>query len=478
MNEAPEDGSIPEDPERAARQSRSRPFAVGDPVPGLSSWLLERRLGGGGFGEVWLVKHELKSERRAVKFCTHPEIRNRLVVHEKKVVARVMKEGGNHPNIVPLLEHNLDGDTPWLMYEFVEGGTLADAIDSWRPLPVEERARRAVRTLHTLAAALATFHRLDPPIVHRDLKPLNVLMAGEVPRITDFGIGSAAVEAALSHSRTRDSVALPSFLHGSGSQNYASPEQRVGSPPNPRDDVFSLGVIAYQMLVADTKYAPGTDAADELSKRRVPDELTNLVTTSVALNPERRPKDAGDWRDRLAPLLSSAELAGTPRRIALPELPLFTEDVRKVLDSYLPEPLPFAEDAGETLQGPDTEFDPVLDKAEPAAAPSISGRSWSLWRTVATAALFLGPPGLLVLWMKLGGSDPEMDRVGRVVVPVVGALCFLAGGVWVYRRLRKGADVLSSCTSSLFLGAFGFGGLWSLLTLLYHYLVQLAKSHL
>src|SRR5687767_10674032 len=97
------------------------PLTVGSHVPGLSSWLLERKLGGGGFGEVWLTKHAWDTEQkpRAVKFCTDPDARHRLVTHERDIVVRVLKSAGKHPNIVPLLDCNLDGDVPWLMYEFV-----------------------------------------------------------------------------------------------------------------------------------------------------------------------------------------------------------------------------------------------------------------------------------------------------------------------------------------------------------------------
>src|SRR5688500_18891110 len=76
------------------------PFAAGEPVPGLSSWVLERKLGGGGFGEVWLARHAWDAEQkpRAVKFCTSPLAKHRLVTHERNVVLRVMKYAGKHPN--------------------------------------------------------------------------------------------------------------------------------------------------------------------------------------------------------------------------------------------------------------------------------------------------------------------------------------------------------------------------------------------
>src|SRR5262245_24247728 len=117
-------------------------FAADDPVDRAENWILVRELGRGGFGEVWLARHEWKDEQRAVKFCTHPEVRHRLISHEKTVLLRVMRNAGGHPNIVPLLEYSLKAEIPWLMYEYVEGGTLADAIAGSGALPPHERLAR------------------------------------------------------------------------------------------------------------------------------------------------------------------------------------------------------------------------------------------------------------------------------------------------------------------------------------------------
>ena len=278
------------------------PFAVGDTVPNREMWILERKLGGGGFGEVWLARHEWKDERVAVKFCLDSTIGRKLVTHEKKVIARVMKYGGDHPNVVPLIDCNLSGEIPWLMYEYVDGGTLAEACVAWAKVAADERFAHALDALRSIASALAKFHQLDPPIVHRDLKPHNVLMAGSVPRLTDFGIGGAAKAVSVSESTpatTDFSIRLPTVLKGAGSIRYSSPEQMLGSTPDPRDDVFSLGVIAYQLLVGSLQSGPGTDASDELRELGVPPDVVALVVRSVANDPKRRPRDAADWEKRL-----------------------------------------------------------------------------------------------------------------------------------------------------------------------------------
>lgn len=123
------------------------PFAVGDTVPNREMWILERKLGGGGFGEVWLARHEWKDERVAVKFCLDSTIGRKLVTHEKKVIARVMKYGGDHTNVVPLIDCNLSGEIPWLMYEFVDGGTLAERCGAWAKLAQAERFALALDAL-------------------------------------------------------------------------------------------------------------------------------------------------------------------------------------------------------------------------------------------------------------------------------------------------------------------------------------------
>jgi TPR repeat protein/tRNA A-37 threonylcarbamoyl transferase component Bud32 len=307
-------------------------FAPDDPVERAENWRLVRPLGRGGFGEVWLVRHEWKPDERAVKFCTHPNSRHRLIAHEKSVLLRVMRTAGDHPNIVPLLEYSLKAEIPWLMYEYVPGGTLVNAIERARALSPAERLMWVVRTLHAVATALGTLHRLDPPIVHRDLKPHNVLMSNDTPRVTDFGLGAAAellpndATAALS-----DPAALPTLLRTAGSLRYAPPEQLYGSPPSPRDDVFAIGVMAYQMMLGNLLAVPAADASDELRDAGAPNEFISLVVRSVAANPERRPKDAAEWQLHIATLLKPAP---KPVSTLLSPSPQAEADRREEADEY------------------------------------------------------------------------------------------------------------------------------------------------
>ena len=303
-----EHSTEPEPLHLAAREELA--LAPGNPVPHSELWTLREKIGQGGFGEVWLASNQISGEERAVKFCTHPAARNRLAEHEVKIVRHVLKHltenSVKHPNVVPLLECNLTGGVPWLMYEYVPGRrTLANVIEEFRPLEVEERIRQAVPLLHAIVAAVGAMHRLDVPIVHRDLKPQNVLMAGDTPRITDFGIGGAAVVAAISDTTggyTDLSVALPTLLQGPrvGTLLYAAPEQWQGQPPDPRNDIFAIGVIAYQLALGDLQAVPGADARDELSDLGVPDGLAALIVRSIATNPDRRPKTADDWGETVS----------------------------------------------------------------------------------------------------------------------------------------------------------------------------------
>ncbi len=284
-------------------------FRPGADLPGRPGWRLEELIGAGGFGEVWLAHHSFIPHPRAVKFCTDAKARAKLTSHEGRVIARVMEQG-HHPNVVPLLDAVLDGETPWLMYEYVSGGNLTDLVHRWQSLPEPERESRTVLSLKELAAAVGTFHRLAPAIVHRDLKPANILLhaatsQGSVRlRITDFGIGGVAVDDLRTNAAGLSMMTgwLKTSLRGSYTPLYASPQQTRGDKPDPRDDVHALGVIAFQMLTGKLTEAPGTRFERELKRRNVTDALIDLIGDCVDTEPTGRPKDAVELAERLGRL--------------------------------------------------------------------------------------------------------------------------------------------------------------------------------
>jgi hypothetical protein len=285
-----------------ARLPRFRP---GDrPLPGAGRELVEL-LGVGGFGEVWKARDLVRVDTAfvALKFCLDPNARA-LLRHEAELLHRVLRYG-RHPGIVRLLYTYLDADPPCLEYEYVEGGDLAGMLHDWhRPgsRTALQIAADSARLIADLAEIVADPHRLDPPIVHRDLKPANILVqrqagGGFALRVADFGIGGLAARQALEHTRRSSGrgLILATALRGAHSPLYASPQQVRGEPPDPRDDVYALGVIWYQLLTGDlTVGRPGgTRWMRRLAALGVAPALVELLGACFEDNPGDRPVDAG-----------------------------------------------------------------------------------------------------------------------------------------------------------------------------------------
>lgn len=253
-------------------------------------WVLEELLGVGGFGEVWKAHHMNFSElKAALKFCLDSEARERLLQHEAKVVLQVQHEG-RHPNIVELRQAFLQNDPPCLEYEYVPGGELTDWLDGRRLSPFQ-----AHTLILNLAKTVGFAHRLSPAVVHRDLKPANILL-GEVDgkpqfKVADFGIGGLVSNQAIKIATTR-----PTMLSSAHSLLYASPQQKSGAKPDVRDDVYSLGVIWYQLLTGNlASEAPrGQGWKKHLARVGVDFSFIALLERCVDDQPEDRPIDAMD----------------------------------------------------------------------------------------------------------------------------------------------------------------------------------------
>jgi formylglycine-generating enzyme required for sulfatase activity/serine/threonine protein kinase len=302
-------------------------FEKGQRAPGFADWELSELLGVGGFGEVWMATNP-HLPPVALKFCLDP-VAARSLRNEAALLGRVESQG-KHPGIVRLLNTSLRSDPPCLMYEYVPGGDLSGLVRQWLATPGLDRVAASLAVMRQLADAVAFAHRLTPPIVHRDLKPANILLSapsppnplshrahgeseiepkaergsrsalpsppggrgagGEGVKIADFGIGDLVAAQAVGRLGTaRIGRTIPTALRASCTPLYASPQQMRGEDPDPRDDVFALGVVWYQMLAGELADRPGADWREELAV--VPDAVLDVLGRCLAVRAERRFSD-------------------------------------------------------------------------------------------------------------------------------------------------------------------------------------------
>jgi serine/threonine protein kinase len=304
-------------PDEMAQLLPPRPprFRCGGSFPGKPGWVLEKPLGVGGFGEVWLARHpHMTALCGAVKFCHGSQ--GHELKHEGGIINQVMK-AGEHPNIVRLIDAYLEGETPWLMFEYVPGGDLAEWILALRRYPPDQRITQVVKALRQLASAVGHFHRLTPAVVHRDLKPANILTdkATRRLRITDFGIGGITAQANLM-AEARGTITQGektlSYLRGSHTPLYASPQQKEGTAPDPRDDVHALGVIGYQLITGHLNQGAGPDFAEDLRENTVPEDLVTLLRRCVSRSPDRRPRSGEQLAEELRQIGAGSAVTQSP----------------------------------------------------------------------------------------------------------------------------------------------------------------------
>jgi WD40 repeat protein len=278
------------------------PFPIGSDVAG-TSYYLEQLLGMGGFGAVYRARHRFEQNQppRAIKFCLDASMGPTL--HRERVILdRLMAVAGStwSNRVVRLYGYALDFDPPFLVYEYVPGGDLTSYLTATQQQTGRGFAPAlAMQLVRQIAEGLAFAHRQG--LVHRDLKPANVLVSGQTIKLTDFGIGGVSSTLAVrSTTMTAATAAYVSvagqgqFFRGSGTPLYMSPEQRRGDQPDPRHDLYSLGVLWYQLLVGDVARELHPGWPDELIEEfQTPEEHIELIRHCVGYF-KKRPPHAGE----------------------------------------------------------------------------------------------------------------------------------------------------------------------------------------
>jgi serine/threonine-protein kinase len=375
----------------AANRTLSTPERIG-------RFEVERLIGRGGMGQVYLARDPVIGRRVAIKLIAsgvENETARRRLVREARTAGRL-----RHPNIVTVFEAGEHQDQPFIAMEFVPGRTLRSLIAGRAPLSL----RRRLEMVEGACAGLAHAHREG--VVHLDIKPDNLILdESGVVKVLDFGISRSSADTLT--------------VHVAGTLRYMSPEQIHGKELDPRSDTFSLGcalfeLIAYEPafsgstseIVTQIAYGPVPRLADSVPG--VHPELERIVGRAMSIEASERYADLEELRGELARVRLSIDPAADqpaappersgpverpPSRIPRSSAPVST---------WRPTPLSMAAVVGAVtviaagvglsirgeLRGPGrTAPEPVVPAAPPAAAaPSVSTPSPAtddVWRLLA-----------------------------------------------------------------------------------------------
>ena len=283
--------ALPPDTEKAHRfiSADSEPVlgwrpAVDQPVPG-TGWVLEKKLGEGGFGEVWVGRDKILKTRHIFKFCFRAD-RVRSLKREVTLFRLLNERIGTHPNIVAVEKVYFDEPPFYIVMQYVEGNDLATWCSSQGGI---EKLPLAVRLeiVSQVADALQAAH--DSGIIHRDVKPSNIIVSGSVAegvriRLTDFGIGKVVSREILAGMTQQ--LGFTETMVGadskSGTYMYMAPELLRGESAGPASDIYSLAVVLFQLLAGDLQRPLTADWARTIAEPLLREDLSHGLATDPA----------------------------------------------------------------------------------------------------------------------------------------------------------------------------------------------------
>src|SRR5947208_11127428 len=266
---------------------------------------IQRKLGAGGMADVYLAEDQELGRRVAIK------ILNGRHANDDQFIERFRREAKNaaalnHPSIVSIYDRGEAEDTYYIAMEFLDGRTLKELIVGRGAAPINV----AIEYARQILSALRFAHRHG--IVHRDIKPHNALVDGDGRvKVTDFGIARAG---------TSQMTETGSIV---GTAQYLSPEQARGGEVDPRSDLYSLGVVLYELLTGKTPFdgeTPVEIAMKHLStppkppsklRPDIPRELDMVVMRALAKNPDERYQSADEMEADLERVARGARVSAT-----------------------------------------------------------------------------------------------------------------------------------------------------------------------
>lgn len=288
-------------------------------------------IGGGGMSNVYLAHDIILNREVAIKILRY-DSSNEEEYHRRFQREALSATSLTHSNIVNVYDVGEDGETHYIVMEYVKGKTLKQYIQEFSPIS----PARSVQIMKQLTSAIAHAH--ENQIIHRDIKPQNILMDQDgTVKVTDFGIATSL--AATSYTKTNSVI---------GTVHYLSPEQARGGIATNKSDIYALGIVLYELLTGELPFSGESAVSIALKHLQaetpsiramnatIPQALENVVLKATAKNPDHRYSTVEEMEADLETVLSESRL-NEPKFV-----PPIDNDETKVLPIFK-DPLPVSE---------------------------------------------------------------------------------------------------------------------------------------
>ena len=283
-------------------------------------YTLLKPLASGGMAHVWLGRDQLLGRTVAIKilreeYTRKPDFQERFR-HEAQAIAKL-----SHPNLVTVYDFGVQGDQYFMIMEYVEGEDLKSYLRRARPQPLDTWLDIAIQVCEGLGLA----HRAG--LVHCDVKPQNILLDDDLlAKIADFGIARALASKAIQDGGQTRPLEDETVW---GSPQYVSPEQAAGEVLTPASDIYSTGILLFEMLTGRLPF-PGKDPrtlslqhlhepapSPRLLNPGIPEELEAIVLRALAKDPAQRYRN-GDQMARVLKACLAERTAPLPGQASVP----------------------------------------------------------------------------------------------------------------------------------------------------------------